>query len=173
MQKELGEEWELEGEDSNECRMCNQVFPNVRTLSDHYCTQHFYRKLSADLPTEPPFKCATEKCNYSTKTQLGLVRHIGQKHGMVKQLLREEGFDSNPGSVKRRKTTDSQDSSSQLDILNQQQLHPQLQPQEHLQQPEEQLQQPQQRVGDDVAGDAPVHSHVSLEVCGADSGVTL
>ena len=34
-------------------------------------------------------------------------------------------------------------------------------------------QQPQQRVGDDVAGDAPVHSHVSLDVCGAHSGVNL
>ena len=34
-------------------------------------------------------------------------------------------------------------------------------------------QQPQQRVGDDVARDAPVHSHVSLDVCGADSGVNL
>ena len=122
MQKELGEEWELEGEDSNECKMCNQVFPNLRALTDHYCTQHFYRKLSADLPTEPPFKCATEKCNYSTKTQLGLVRHIGQKHGMVKKLLKEEGFNSNPGSVKRRKTTDSQDSTTQFDPLNPQQI---------------------------------------------------
>lgn len=34
-------------------------------------------------------------------------------------------------------------------------------------------QQPQQRVGDDVAGDAPVHPHVPLDVSGADSGVNL
>ena len=41
MQKELGEEWEVDGDDSNECRLCNQVFPNLRALTDHYVRNTF------------------------------------------------------------------------------------------------------------------------------------
>ena len=63
---------------------------DIRLLSDHYCSQHFYQKLSVGLPTVPPFKCT--ECHFQCKTQLALVRHIGAKHKLVERVLAEEGL---------------------------------------------------------------------------------
>jgi hypothetical protein len=90
MQLELGEAWKVDAIDSNECQMCGQVLASLRLLSDHYCSQHFYQKLAAGLPTVPPFKCSS--CSFSSKTQLALVRHVGAKHKQVQRLLNEEGI---------------------------------------------------------------------------------
>ena len=63
---------------------------DIRLLSDHYCSQHFYQKLSVGLPTVPPFTCT--ECHFQCKTQLALVRHIGAKHKLVERVLAEEGL---------------------------------------------------------------------------------
>ena len=127
MQKELGDEWMVDENDENECRVCSQVFPNNRVLVDHYCTQHFYNKIAENLPTEHPFKC--NQCAFLSKTQLALIRHVGTKHKMVKTLLTEEGyFLGSPASVKRSMSTTSQDSSlSQPTPPLPQHPHPQVQ----------------------------------------------
>ena len=46
MRQELGYEWGVatDENDDNECRVCNQVFPNNKMLTDHYCSQHFYNR---------------------------------------------------------------------------------------------------------------------------------
>ena len=44
MQKELGGDWKVDESEENECRICCQVFPNNKMLTDHYCTQHFFHR---------------------------------------------------------------------------------------------------------------------------------
>jgi hypothetical protein len=59
-------------------------------LSDHYCAQHFYQKLAEGLPSTSPFKCP--QCNFQSKTQLALVRHVGSKHQLIRKLLQEDSL---------------------------------------------------------------------------------
>ena len=88
MQKELGEtSWTLGSIEENDCKICNQVFMTPRLLIDHYCTQHFYSRLSQGLSQTPPYNCS--KCSFTSKTHMGMVRHLGNRHKMVKQILEE------------------------------------------------------------------------------------
>jgi uncharacterized C2H2 Zn-finger protein len=112
MQKELGECWQLDENETNDCQVCGQVFANSRVLNDHYCAQHFYQKLAEGLPTTSPFKCP--QCNFQSKTQLALVRHVGAKHRQIKKLLQEDGISAEAaGSLssdaKSRSSSTSQD----------------------------------------------------------------
>jgi hypothetical protein len=113
MQRELGDTWSLDENETNDCKVCSQVFINPRALNDHYCAQHFYARMAEGLPTVPPFKCS--QCNFSSKTHLALVRHMGSKHKLVKKLLAEEGYAADGSSkaamAKRRSSSTSQDSS--------------------------------------------------------------
>jgi len=45
----------------------------------------FVQKLAEGLPTTSPYKCP--QCNFQSKTQLALVRHVGAKHRLIKKLL--------------------------------------------------------------------------------------
>ena len=87
MAKELGEEWKLDEGGDFMCKVCDQVMLNTRTLNDHYCSQHFYNDLAKDCPKEAPFKC--HKCNFEGKSAILLVRHMANKHKMLKSLIKE------------------------------------------------------------------------------------
>ena len=107
MQTELGENWKIDDQETNDCKICSQVFLNNRLLMDHYCGNHFYAKLSEGLPNMPPFQCPS--CSFNSKTHLALVRHVGNKHKLVKKFLFEAGYEK-ASSISRRST--SQDSNS-------------------------------------------------------------
>ena len=87
MQTELGENWKIDDQETNDCKICSQVFLNNRLLMDHYCGNHYYAKLSEGLPNMPPFQCPS--CSFNSKTHLALVRHVGNKHKLIKKFLLE------------------------------------------------------------------------------------
>ncbi len=98
MQNELGDTWNL-GDltlESNDCKICGQAFLNPRYLNDHYCAQHFFSQIAQNLPSQPPFKCP--QCSFCPKTQLALVRHMGNKHKLVKKMLIQEGLEGKAAS---------------------------------------------------------------------------
>ena len=148
MQRELGpDHWSIGDLDQNtECKVCGQAFVTPRALTDHYCAQHFYTKIAQNLPSQAPFKCP--QCSFSSKTQIALVRHMGNKHKLVTKILVEQGYQSKSASAKtttqshfsRRSSSASQESN--FDFYQQQQNswveHYQYQPQQqHLQQPQQ------------------------------------
>ena len=94
MQRELGGQWTLDDLEQNDCKVCSQVFLNNRLLNEHYCSQHFYAKLSEGLPNQPPYQCPS--CAFNSKTHLALVRHVGNKHKVIKKILFEQGYEK-PG----------------------------------------------------------------------------
>ena len=117
MQRELGDAWSIGDLNENtECKVCGQAFTTARALTDHYCSIHFYAKIAENLPSEAPFNCP--QCKFSCKTQLALVRHLGNKHKLVTKILLEQGYDS----FSRRSSSASQDS-SHFDYYQQQQQH--------------------------------------------------
>ena len=102
MQRELGGQWTLDDLEQNDCKVCSQVFLNNRLLNEHYCSQHFYAKLSEGLPNQPPYKCPS--CAFNSKTHLALVRHVGNKHKVIKKILFEQGYEK-PGQYAQGHTT--------------------------------------------------------------------
>ena len=90
MQRELGYNWHLNNEESYTCLICHQAFLNARTLNDHYCAVHYLKQLSEGIPDQEPYNC--HKCKFSSKNLLTLVRHLGSKHDMIKDLLNKDGI---------------------------------------------------------------------------------
>ena len=107
MQRELGGQWTLDDLEQNDCKVCSQVFLNNRLLNEHYCSQHFYAKLSEGLPNQPPYQCPS--CAFNSKTHLALVRHVGNKHKVIKKILFEQGYEklSRNSRFKKRKRNQS------------------------------------------------------------------
>ena len=161
MQRELGDHWSIGDLDQNtDCKICGQAFVTPRALTDHYCAQHFYAKIAQNLPSQAPFKCP--QCSFSSKTQIALVRHLGNKHKLVTKILVEQGYQSKSSNAKnshfsRRSSSASQDSN--LDFYQQQQQQQNSWVEHYQYQP----QQPQQCRGQSNQGFTSPHNEMQIQ----------
>ena len=150
----------LEGPFAIQCLYCTNITKNKSDFYRHLSERHFKANLAKELPTQAPYKCPIQGCQYESKDNSvsPLIKHYGIVHKSVQKYLQ--------GQVAGRYIHNEKAKPQQQPVQQQQTPQQHHQPLQQQQQQVQQQQQQQQLVQQSavINGEETTMSNLALKV---------
>jgi len=72
------------------CQVCDATMSTTASLEQHICSVHFYKELEKEVEGSMTEDLKCQKCGSSFKMKKSLVLHLGSKHSMINNVLKQK-----------------------------------------------------------------------------------